>query len=170
VTVVKRIATAEDGPLLNDISGWAHDAELLAARCRFDRKARSVALAFEQEPLDTQLALPQPALTGRSWCASTYRLPFVLCRLHIQRANRWTVPGGSLDPTSLTGVQWAGKESAVVVHTTFGPISVFVDALDVALEITDEIVSVRKRRVGRLLALRFDSTSGPLKDRGEGAP
>jgi hypothetical protein len=86
-------------------------------------------------------------------------MPYVRCRLRIRRASSWSVPAGDfVGHDLLAGVDWDAKSATVEVSTGWGPIAVVAEQLDVELEITDEVVSVRRRRVGRILP--FDSTTG----------
>ena len=157
MAVVQTI-TAGDERSLEQISDWAHDADLLVDRSRLEESTGTAHFAFEQEPLDSELALPERVLVGQSWWSSRYRLPFILCRLRIEGAMSWSGPWDYIgDCPSLLGVRWDAKKPAVLVHTTWGEIAVATGALDVTLEITDEIVSMRNRRVGRIVP--FDSTS-----------
>jgi hypothetical protein len=156
VALVKRI-DAIDEATLADVSGWTHDGHLLAHD--LDVTDGVVVVEFEQEPLESVLSLPNAEFIRRTWWWSEYRLPFVRCRLYVEQARR----ARATDPDStgtLLGVRWKPSASRVEIHTTMGPIAVDVDALKVRLEITDDVVTVRRRRVGRLLS--FASTSGPL--------
>ena len=159
MTVVATIDATHVDSLVT-VSGWAHDAHLLSAAPDLAVHDGQVSIEFQQEPLDNELDLPRREFVRRSWWATEYRLPFVRCRLMVASARSIVVPNGDLlGDDTLLGVSWNAKKSRVDVDTGWGPIAVNVGALNVRLEITDEVVSVRRRRVGRLLS--FDATAGP---------
>ena len=156
VAVVKHIK-ATGFEALEEISGWIHDAELIVDECRFEESCGRVILAFEQEPLDPALDLPPPEFVSQSWWATEYRMPYLRCCLRVNGVTAYVKGWEDLELSGLLlGVGWKADESTLVVHSDC-PIRVPTSRLDVELEITDEIVSVRKRRVGRLIS--FDSTS-----------
>ena len=155
--IVVRHLTASDPEALEAISGWTHDASFLPEHFAFDRSEGTVLVGFEQEPLERDIGLPAPELVRESWWASTWRMPFVLCLLRVRRATGCTQPPEELEDGSMLGVEWDPVRSVVTVHSGFGRIDFPVEALDVELDITDKVSSVRRRRVGKVLP--YDSTS-----------
>jgi hypothetical protein len=156
---VLRTIRACDPVALEEVSGWAHDGDLLIDDRTFERAAGTLILPFEQEPLGGVSGLPQPELVSESRWAREYRMPYLRCVLRIHRAEGCDADWDGVGP-SLLGLFWDAQKSELVVHTGAEPIRARVTALEVELDITDEIVSVRRRRNGRLLP--FDSTSGPI--------
>jgi hypothetical protein len=158
--VVKAI-TATTAAELREISDWTHDAFLVAAGITYSRHQELVEVRFQQEPLDRALPLPQRQLAGKSWWATDYRLPYVLCRLRIRDAVADpTTPTDLDDEDTLVGVDWHAQTATLSIHTAIGPIRVRARQLSAELLITSHIVSIRRRRVGRVIP--YDSTSGPL--------
>jgi hypothetical protein len=84
-----------------------------------------------------------------------------LCQLRIRDALADpTTPTDVDDHQTLVGVDWDAQASTLNIHTATGPMRVRARRLSAELLITSQIVSVRRRRVGRVIP--FDSTSGPL--------
>ena len=162
MTVIKTYS-ATDPDQLEEISGWAHDALLVDDAIDHLPDERVVEIRFEQEPLDPAPGLPRPEEVGRSWWSIEYRMPFVLCRLRVRGATGApAIPADTAaGPGSLLGIRWDATASRVRVELDDDAITVPADALDVRLDVTDEVVSIRRRRVGRRI-IRFDSTRGPL--------
>jgi len=139
---------------LEEISGWTHDAELLEDRTSFDAKQRTVEIRFEQELLEGgDGAMPRRSFVARSWWSTEYRVPFVLCRLRVRSAlGPASVPAEmDVGDLSLLGTRWEPGAEQVTVFASWGRIEVPVDELDVELEITDEVVTMRRRWVGRIV-------------------
>ncbi len=163
---------ATDADSLVAVSGWTHHAYLLVGALDVVVHDDTVTIEFEQEPLDPVLDLPQRELVRRSWWATDYRLPYVRCRLHVRSAHRTIAPDRVLlVDTTLLGVRWHGDKRRVEITTGWGPIAVEAEALNVRLEITDEVVSVPRqgiRRLWRVDAGAVSSRSGSARNRSIG--
>jgi len=171
MTVVKRLyaRTLEE---LAVISWRMHDADFDPRTLVFDSDGGVVEMEFEQEPRDLAVGIPASAFVRSTTLFNEYAVPFLRHRCIFEAARGLSVPKDvTEDGRGLLSAQFDAKTSTIRIATHWGSMQIPVVQLRVTLEITDEIVEIRRRRVGKAL-LRWDSTSrwprdqqGRVKDR-----
>lgn len=155
MAIVKSLLAATPVELV-EVSWRVHDAEFDRADVAFDPGAAEVLLEFEQEPRDIADGLPASALVRCTRRVNEYAVPFLRCRLLVSNALDVSDDLGE-EASELSSVDFDQQTKAFRVWTNWGRLEIRVTALCVRLEITDEVLSVRRRRVGR--APRWDLTT-----------
>lgn len=149
---------ATDGEALGDLSTWLHDADAQVNAISWDPITRALIVPFTQEPFGVGGLAPRRV--RRTWLYDEYELPLLACRLIVHGAGR----PRSRDP--LDGVNWATLlglghyEAIAALRIDFGDggwLEVPVRSLFVELEVSDVVVTLARRRVGRWIP--FSSTS-----------
>jgi hypothetical protein len=144
-----------------------HDAEFDPDMMKFDPVRGVVEIEFEQEPRDLASGIPASALVRSTVPFEEYAVPFLRYRFVAQTATELRCSDDVKEAAyELTAAEFAAKADMIRVQTNWGWIEIPVAQLNVTLEITDEIVTVRRRRVGR--RPRWDSTTrwhGEQQDR-----
>ncbi len=158
MTVVKRLCARRLEELAG-ISWRMHDADFDPRPLVFDSGRGVVEMEFEQEPRDLAAGIPASVFVRSTTLFNEYAVPFLRHRCVFEAAHGLSVPKDvTEDGRELVSAQFDAKTSTIRVATDFGSMQIPVVQLRVTLEITDEIVEVRRRRVGKAL-LRWDSTS-----------
>jgi hypothetical protein len=78
------------------------------------------------------------------------RVPFLGCELRIRQVaacEGWDELHEHR--ASLLGLRWNPQSSEVSIHTSLGPFKASVDRLDAELDLTDDVVHMRMRWLGR---------------------
>jgi hypothetical protein len=155
--VVKRFV-ARSAAELDEISGRAHDGVFDPEELRFDDEAAVVELPFANEPHDVEPRIPAAVHVRSTWRYEEYALPFIRAVLTVHEATALRAPDPD-DMDELIGIRYDEERGLVCIWTgmLIDVIEIDVDALHVELAVTDEIQSVKRRRVGRLHP--WDSTS-----------
>lgn len=141
---------------LEQIGGWVHDAYFEWEDVGHDPSTGVVTVPFQQEPSsEEECGQPGARLVAhRPLGASVYKVPFVRCTATLRHATACVVDGRHRDDPGMLDVIEAGASASEIVFAPVtGPeIRAWVDAIDVEIEMTDEIVFYVRRVTGRLAA------------------
>jgi hypothetical protein len=140
-----------------ELSTWFEGVWIERCEVKYDREARRVVLPFEQTP-DHDGVDDRPGVPGRQLVRSTrwydeYKRPLLACRLTvgaaagIRFAERFD---GHVD-----GFEYVPERC--VLDIGWGRVEVRVAAVDLTLDVTDEVVGHQRLRVGR--GLRWESVA-----------
>jgi hypothetical protein len=148
--------TARAAPELGAVNRWLRDAPCDTRELAFDPERRVVELPFEQETaVDPALGLPARELARTRLLYREYRQPYVRCALRVGTAREMRTERVKFDPSGwIYGVRHDPSAGVVFLDLGLGDepeVAVAVDELDVVVEVSDAVVSVRPRGIGRLL-------------------
>lgn len=149
---------ATDGESLGDLSTWLHDGDAELRGISWDPVTRALIVPFAQEPFGA--GGMQPRHVRRTWFFDEYELPMLACRLIVHGAGRPRSRDELSDRTWVGLLGITHYEAIAALRIDFGDggwLEVPVRSLFVELEVSDVVVTVARRRVGRWIP--FSSTS-----------